>query len=189
MVDGVINGPSRRSFEAPSKPPSRWWRHAKYQRAGGITLVIITLLVTASLLFFPNAEASIVPQVILKNAPFSVYYTDPAKLPVGFQLDQKSFTGSSQTVVFVVHDAKNQRYVFTNQARPSDDDLQTFYSLHLPLSTKIQVPLGTATIGAITTEQTIVSLPTKGSWLLMTGPPSFDQKQLQQLLTSLTLAR
>lgn len=130
-----------------------------------------------------------VPLSIRQTAKFPIYYPDQSKLPADYHLDTASFTASKLVVVYKVnYDNGKQKLVFSVEQKPSSSDIQDFYKTHLPLSSTIDTPIGTATIGAIG-QRTVVSLPTtSNAWLLITGPPKIDAAQLKQVLLSLTAA-
>lgn len=129
-----------------------------------------------------------VPKSIRQSVSFPIYYPDPKKLPVGYNLNLHSLSASAKAVIYSINYDDGKKLVFTIQKRPTDSELGYFDTKDIPINHKVLTLIGTATVGAIG-QQTIVSLPTDGgSWILMTGPAVIDQSSLNAVLRSLTKA-
>lgn len=130
-------------------------------------------------------KTSPVPVIVQRSVSFPVYYPDPSKLPTGYILDQTSFSGNNQAVVYSVNYDADKKIAFTVQNKPSEDELKTFHANQLPLRHEVPLPIGTAAIGVLN-NQTLVSLPTNGtSWLIVAAPLDIDQDHLKQILQAL----
>jgi hypothetical protein len=127
-----------------------------------------------------------VPLSIRRNANFSIYYPDQAKLPAGYTLNTGSFKFADNTaVIYTVSYGANKKLTFSVQKKPADTIIQKFATGYIPLHTNVTTPTGTALVGAIGM-QTVVSLPTKGNaWIIITGPSDTDQTRLTQVLRSI----
>jgi hypothetical protein len=164
--------------------PARWWG------LGAISLLVLGAggLVGWHYYYQPAIHrpqtASVVPPAIQESVPFTIYYPSQAKLPAGYSLDQGSFSSGGGAVEFTVTDSTS-RLTFTEQTKPSSQDLQTFVSSRLPLHNTLDTPNGTATIGAIG-NNSFVSLPTPtNTWVLVSGPYAISQSDLSTVLKSL----
>jgi hypothetical protein len=105
-------------------------------------------------------------------------------------LDLSSFSSPQQgTILYSVKYDTNKKIIFSIQAKPSDSEIQNFYTNYIPLRNHLKISLGNVEIGAYGTSdnlKTVASLPTNdGSWLIATAPPDINQNQLEQVLNSL----
>jgi hypothetical protein len=132
------------------------------------------------------AIASPVPKAVAQAVNFPVYYPDPNKLPAGYNLNQNSFSVPVKNgVAYSVSYDNGKKIVFSVQAKPSDNELQSFNSNYIPLRIDYQTSLGQAEIGAYHS-RTLVSLPViNGPWIVITAPSDIDQSQLKQVLSAL----
>lgn len=128
-----------------------------------------------------------IPESIQRSVSFSLYFPDSNKLPFGYSLDKNSFSSNGQAVLYTVNRG-NTRLIFTIQSRPTNLQIQSFYTNHMPLHNNVNTPVGTAAIGVINNE-TVASLPTdSNAWILITAPINFNQNLLNQTLQSITKA-
>lgn len=175
--------------EPPQKQPKRPKRN---QKPIYISIAILILIVAAGGWFVFHktssqapAKTSPVPQNIKQAVSFPIYYPDAKKLPAGYTFNPASFSTGSGAVEFTVTNG-GQKIAFTEQAKPSAQDLQNFASSRIPLHININTPVGTALLGAIG-NNSVVSLPTNGStWLLAFAPSNLSQTSLEAVLNSLT---
>jgi hypothetical protein len=131
---------------------------------------------------------SIVPTQIRSAVPFSVYY--PGAVPSGYSLNSQSFRlADAGVVVFSVNRSDSKTILFSEQAQPSSNDMNTFISGYIPLNSVLQVPLGQAKFGAYGNApdiRTVVSLPiANGPWLIVTAPADTNHDDLVALIRSL----
>lgn len=149
---------------------------------------MIALLTSIGVIFNQLSKSSDngspVPIPIQKGVAFPIYYPDPARLPAGFILDQNSFNRNGQVVVYSI-DYDDKKIAFTIQAKPSEDEIKTFYTNQLPLRNETKTEAGTAMIG-ILNNQTFASLTTSDqAWLIITAPLDINQEQFKQVLHSI----
>lgn len=134
--------------------------------------------------------ASPVPAAVSQAVSFPVYYPDQAKLPAGYVLDLNSFkTPVKNGVAYSVSYGNNQKLVFSLQAKPSANELESFKANYIPLRIDYQTDIGQAEIGAYNNHgnvQTLISLPTKtNTWIIITAPYDTNQDKLKKVLNSL----
>jgi hypothetical protein len=131
-------------------------------------------------------QSNPVPLSIRQSVSFPVYYPDPKKLPNGYSLNTGSFSSPVKNGVrYSVNYDNHKKIVFSVQAKPSDNELQTFNSSFIPLRIDYQTSVGQAEIGAYHT-QTLVSLPiSNGPWVVITAPQDISQDELKAVLRSL----
>ncbi len=159
---------------------------------------IVTALLAVALIggigvagwLYTHRTISPVPKDVSKKVSFIVYYPDPKKLPAGYTLDTTSFSNpQKEAVLYSVKYDNNKKIVFSVQPKPSEDELQNFYSNYIPLRNQLDVSIGHAEIGAYNLKndlKTMVSLTTKTStWLIITAPSDVNPDMLNQVLASL----
>jgi len=151
-----------------------------------LLIIFIIIGCILSVVYLLHKNSSPVPKNIRQNVSFPIYYTDQKKLPSGFTLNPNSFKNPQKDgVLFTVIYDGGKKLVFTEQTKPSNDELGYFNSKYIPIHRQILTSVGTATIGAIN-QETVVSLPTDNNWIIMTGPSKIDQASLDTVLKSLT---
>jgi hypothetical protein len=163
-------------------------RHGTSFRPKGriiIVLSAIVLLSIGTIGWSVSRSNSPVPQSVQRQVAFPVYYPKKTGLPAGYSIDQTSFSATKQAVVYTVSNG-SQKVAFSVQALPNTTALNHFYQTEIPLHKTYNEPAGVATVGIIQ-NQNIVSLPTsKGAWVLITAPLSFNQATLLKIVTSVT---
>lgn len=155
-------------------------------------LIIIASIIVGAWIY-GRSDASSKPPVsspvsesVNKSVNFPVYYPDQGKLPVGYALVVNSITSPVKNgVSYAVSYDNDKKIVFSVQAKPSDDELESFRSNFIPLRIAFQTALGQGEIGAYN-NQTLVSLPVvNGPWIVITAPPDINQNQLKQVVHAL----
>ena len=154
--------------------------------------LILIILIGLGIYFFKNNNNNTLPYPISKEAVqqlgFDIYYPNPKLLPSGYELNTGSFSSTNQVLIYSVSYG-NKKIVFSDQAKPSYDQLLSFVNDNLSLNTTYSTNIGTATIGAIKS-QTVISLPTNtNSWLIITGPQNINQDDLDEVLSAIELAK
>ncbi|HSW79002.1 MAG TPA: hypothetical protein VLF88_03250 [Candidatus Babeliales bacterium] len=141
------------------------------------------------LLIYRQTHQSPVPPNIQKAVKFPVYYPDPKKLPVGYQLSLSSFSlPRPDVVVYTLNSDSGQKLNISVQSKPDDSVIQNFNSKAIPLRREYHTKFGLAQIGAYQNAQpqTIASLPTDDNvWIIVTAPANINQAELKQILSSL----
>lgn len=155
--------------------------------------LFIAVVLILGLIYLLNKKSNYLPYPIseqaVKQLGFNIYYPDRQLLPGGYSLNMNSFSSANQVLIFSVSYNNNQNIVFSEQMKPSDSRIQTFYSKYIPLNTSLSTSIGVATIGAITT-QTIASLPTNtNTWIIITAPRNINQAKLGQVIKAIEISK
>jgi hypothetical protein len=161
-----------------------------------IIVVTITLILIGLISFYVFkyiTSSSTLPYPISKQTAgllgYDIYYPDQKLLPSGYKLDKNSFYDSDQAIIYKVTYGNNQTIVFSDQTKPTESQIQYFYSQKIPLHTSFTTPVGTAVLGAIN-GKAVVSLPTNSnSWLLINAPSDINQNDLKKVILSIKLAK
>ncbi len=165
----------------------------KYERKNrnkwliGALAMIIVMAAAAGLFFIQKQKsASPVPSNVQKAVNFAIYYPEQKKLPNGYTFNPSSISKPVDNgVTYAVSYGGTKKIVFSIQPKPTDSELQSFYSQYIPLKNDSQTHLGQAEIG-VYHDQTLVSLPIiNGPWIIVTAPKDVNQDQLKQVLQSL----
>jgi len=154
-----------------------------------VTIAVIGLIVAV----ITRQPSGTLPYPIAKSAAkqlgFDIYYPNQKLLPSGYVLNTRSFDTSNQVLIYSVSYGNNQKIVFSDQAKPTNTQVQAFYAKNLPLNTSLQTKIGVATIGAINT-QTVISIPTStNAWLIATASGNINQQALDQVLESIEISK
>ena len=120
---------------------------------------------------------------------YDIYYPNQKLLPPGFNLNKNSFYDSDQAIIYSVSYGNGQKIVFSDQAKPTSAQLQSFYAKNMPLHSTFNTNIGVATLGAINL-QSVVSLPTNSNaWLIVTAPGNINQNELRAVINSIEIAK
>ena len=157
-----------------------------------IIIALVIVLGAGAIYYFVFTKSDTLPYPIDRQTAltlgYDIYYPNQQKLPTGYILNKNSFYDTDQTLIYTATNGKT-KLVFSDQAKPTDAQIQQFYAKNIPLHTTLTTSIGTATIGAIK-NQTVVSLPTKSNaWLLITAPGSINQGDLTTIVKSIQLAK
>lgn len=123
------------------------------------------------------------PSEVSKHVDFPIYYPDPARLPKSYILDRTSFSATDNAVIYAVRQG-DKTLTFSVQARPSDEDLDTFYANQLPLRDEVPTPIGDGAIGGVM-GQTFVSIRAEKAWVIVTAQADINQTDLKAILKSM----
>jgi len=158
----------------------------------GVVVIIIVIvgLVTwvvarqpSGTLPYPIAKAQ------AKSLGFDIYYPSQKLLPSGYILNKGSFETTNQVLIYSVSYGNGRKLVFSDQAKPSNTQIQAFYTRNLPLNTTLLTNVGLATIGAVNA-QTVISLPTDtNAWLIATAPSNINERNLDLVIKSIEIAK
>lgn len=188
-IDITVVKPGNDHIHKPKKAKSN---NTFNKRNSFIALFVVLIAALGFLYYFHhhtkhqtvNQSISPVPEKVSKGVNFPMYYTDPKLLPAGFSLNTSSFSSGNNAAVFSVKHGTN-KLVVTEQQKPTDQEIKTFYEHQMPIHTEIDTKVGVATVAALNM-QNVVSLPTKDStWLLITYPDNVTKDQLKQFLNSI----
>ena len=171
----------------PSSKISRW-----YYIILGFIVVIIVIGGTV-LWFIGRQPAGTLPYPIPRSEVlklgFDIYYPSQKLLTAGYTLDRDSFETTNQVLIYSVSYGDNHKLIFSDQAKPTNTQIQAFYARNLPLNTTLLTSAGLATIGAIRL-QTVVSIPTNSNaWIIATAPGNINQSDLDKVMRSIELAK
>ena len=124
-----------------------------------------------------------------KELGYDIYYPAQKLLPSGYYLNKNSFVINGKTLIYTVSYGDNNKIVFSDESKPSNAQIQEFYTKDMPIHSTFSTQYGTATLGAINT-RALVSLPTNtNAWLLVTAPGNTNQSDFEQVINSIKLAR
>jgi flagellar basal body-associated protein FliL len=171
----------------PSRKISKWY----YIIAG---IIIIVMVAVGAILWFINRQpAGTLPYPIAKSVAkqlgFDIYYPSQKLLPTGYALNRASFEITNQVLIYSVSYGVTHKIIFSDQAKPTNAQIQAFYARNLPLNTTLLTGAGLATIGAINL-QTVVSVPTNtNAWIIATAPGNINQNDLSRVMKSIELAK
>ncbi len=126
-----------------------------------------------------------VPAAILRKASFPVY--TPMWLPTGMLVEPDSFDATSQVVTFSIRDGHGTRLVFTEQPRPTSQEVSTFYDQQLADKTTFKADDREITIGRFEGTDFAAVLLDK-TWILVRAVADMNQSDLEKVARQLKLA-
>ena len=178
---------NRDELVKPGRKISKWY----YIVSGIIILAVVVIGLVGW--FITRQPAGTLPYPVsrtqIKQLGFDIYYPSQKLLTSGYTLNKSSFEATNQVLIYSVSYGNDQKIVFSDQNKPTNTQIQAFYARNLPLSTTLQTNIGLATIGAVNL-QTIVSIPTNtNTWIIATAPGNINQRNLDQVIKSIEIAR
>jgi len=157
-----------------------------------ILVVILAILIVGGVgaWFYEHRYISPIPKSVQQSVNFPIYYPEQKKLPFGYTFNLKSFSNPRQNILlYAVDYGVGQKVVFSLQKKPSDEQINNFYTYNMPLTIPLNTSVGQARIGLAgqpPNRKTIASLPTSdGVWILATAPDNINQNQFDQVIKSL----
>jgi hypothetical protein len=145
-----------------------------------ISIVLLAAIIGAKL-FIGHSDAPPLPQQIITQASFPLYY--PASLPTGYALKVDSVVGDSNAIYYTLADITGKNDItVTLQATPASFDAAKIVGSN-PIPTSI-TPVGTLynlSIGG----KSKYMLSTGKTLLFITSPKTIDGKTLNTLANSL----
>ncbi len=170
----------------PSRKISKW----PYIVLG---LGIVIILVGLSIWFVTKQPPGTLPYPIskaeVKQLGFDIYYPSQKLLPRGYTLDKRSFVITNKVLIYSVSYGNNNKIIFSDQLKPTNTQIQSFYTKYLPLNTTLQTNAGLATIGAINL-RSVVSVPTNSNaWIIAAAPGSINPQTLSKVAESIEIAK
>lgn len=140
-------------------------------------VVIVAGGVVAVVLVRSDSLPPTFPASLVSSSPFPLY--EPAWLPTGHFIDKQSLDATSQVVTFTINDERGKRLAVTEQPRPGQTSLDSFYSEQLSGSTTFATAAGQVTIGQFE-GTTLVGIVTDRTWILvravsLIGPADIEQ--------------
>lgn len=160
-----------------SKKPQK-----KRLRMGAILVVIIIIAFIASGIFWLTSQkaTSRIPQRFSAILAFQLY--EPRWLPDGMDIDQQSFDATSQAFTFSISDKSGKRLVVTEQPKPSQNEIDEFYSGQLSGVSTFNTTVGQGTVGSFEGSE-LAGIVTEQTWILIRSATSGDREQLKQITT------
>lgn len=126
-----------------------------------------------------HSSASVLPAALVSSSPFPLY--EPSWLPTGHFVDRQSLNATQQVVTFTVNDQKGKRLVITEQPRPGQTNLDSFYSEQLSGSTTFATAVGQATIGQFE-GTTLAGIVTERTWILVRAVSVIGPSDIEQVV-------
>ena len=173
---------------APSLPRFRGTKSLRSVRPWlGLATLCLLLLVTGIVLASTEVPNP-VPSSIRNQAPFTLYYPDPAKLPQGLTLGSGSFDIRRSVVTYRLY--KNGQPVInvSLQAKPSNIDFNGFYDYSMAGRHDTETAYGKAAIGIVENFPTS-SLVTEKTWVFITSDKQDYLNDLPAITRSLIPVR
>lgn len=144
-----------------------------------IGLVILVGCATAFIMVRSHPPAPVFPASLVRASPFPLY--EPGWLPAGHFVDKQSLDATSQVVTFTINDEKGQRLVITEQPRPGQTSLDSFYSEQLSGSTTYVTAAGQVTIGQFE-GTTLAGVVTERTWILIRAVSTIGPSDIEQIV-------
>jgi hypothetical protein len=119
---------------------------------------------------------------VKEQASFPLYY--PTDLPKGFRFDQAAFDASVNVLTYDYSTVDGNRIYFSLQPKPKKSDYDRFSKKQLTGPSQIETQVGQATIGVLQ-GQTVSSVLTDKTWILITSGENVNLQQLEQVSQSL----
>ncbi len=145
-------------------------------------MVIVVVAASATVLLLRNPVASSSNHFLrqLTHSMSFPLYT-PSWLPNDWFMDRRSLSVTSEVVTFTVNDSKGQRLVFTEQPRPPQNNLDTFYDQQLSGSTAFKSASGQVTTGQF--EGTLLAgISTEQTWVLVRAISAIKQSDFDRII-------
>jgi len=184
--------PGRRSEPEPitpvvQKPQAPKGVYVRLPRPGLKVLaaiVAIVVAVAAVVIFVarPGGHDPL-PADIKKEANFTLYY--PKKVPEGFHFDNALYDASTHVVTYDYTTNDGNKLYFSLQPKPSNFNFDNFNKKQLSGAHQTDTPIGAATIG-ILQQETVSSVVTDKTWVLISAGEKVSLDQLEQVSKSLT---
>jgi hypothetical protein len=165
----------------PTTPAAkRSWR----KRALIVTAAIVIAACAAVFILRKPADSSSRYSLgqMSQNVAFPLYA--PTWLPEGWFVHRQSLSVASEVVTFTVNDSKGQRLVFTEQPKPPQENLDTFYNQQLSGSTTTDSAAGRVTMGQFE-GSSIAGISGERTWILIRTVSSVDQQDFDRLVHGL----
>lgn len=156
-----------------------------FKRLSLSLFILLSSIVVATLFIGISSHISLsnpIPNDISSQVDFPLYY--PTELPSGFSLDKSSFRVSKKIVTYIINYDNDKTLIVNVQDKPANFDFESFQSK----GKKLDSSLGDAYVGALG-NQTVASIVTTKSWLLIGIPSPIDTASLVVILQHLRVAK
>lgn len=174
---------SVRQTPEPRRPRELRIRLPQFRLKTLLVLAVIACLAgIAALFLISNSSRDPFPESVKQQAHFPLYY--PTELPEGFRFDQAAYDASVNVMTYDYSTPDGNRIYFSLQPKPKKFDFDRFNKKQLTGTSQVETPVGTATVGVLQ-EQTVSSVVTDKTWVLITSGEKVSLQQLQQVSQSL----
>ncbi len=165
-----------KKLQARSEPSPAWRRNSRKRLWVLAGLLAVIAVSGAAVIWQNNSQPSKLPDSIIQQASFNVYY--PTKLPMGYNLNEKSIRLQSDIVLYQVTDG-SRTITVNQQALPAQPP-----SLNIPGFKKIDILAGSAVIGNNAGLPTLVIL-TNTTLITVNGSRNIPNNILKELADQL----
>jgi hypothetical protein len=163
-------------------PRKRW--NKKMLAAGAILLLVLAL--SDWLVWGRLSHSQELPFSARVSVTFPLY--QPGWLPKGYAIDQQSISTTSQVVTFTVKKGDSDALIITEQPRPSNEQMDTFYEGQLTNRKSFTISIGKVATGSF--EGTLLAgISTDETWLLVREVGGLDQAQFDRIVGSFRAVR
>lgn len=147
-------------------------------------LIGVGIIVTMMFLRSPNTSNSDLSR-LASTVTFPLY--EPEWLPEGWFVEPHSIEATSQVVTFTINDKAGKRLIFTEQPKPPQDNLDTFYAQQLSGNKALKTQAGEVIAGQF--EGSLLAGLTAGrTWVLVRAVSAVDQQHFDRLIESIAEA-
>lgn len=159
---------------------------SKRRRKPTLIILAVVLLagvgaITALLFRGPPASDRYLVQ-LASRVSFPLY--GPQWLPDGWYIDQQSIDATAEVVTFTINDTQGKQLVFTEQPKPPQSNLDTFYNQQVSNSTAIDTAAGKVVIGQFEGSP-LAGVSAGQTWILIRAVAAVDQQQFERFVSSL----
>lgn len=152
----------------------------------GLALLVITVAGFGIGLMLASAgqQKARVPTSIADDIAFPIFL--PGKLPGNYEIDEKSFSASEETLVFSASDGGGGSIVFTEQRKPPNFDFDEFYKQQMQEAKNVDKTPSPSVLGKSTENGApILSIVTDSTWILITSQSPVGDDGLELIARSL----
>lgn len=170
-------------MEETTTPPAPRQPRRKAVLAGIIGVVIVCVL---GAFYLASRQPVRIPGEATEGVTFPIYI--PQKLPDGYKLDEKSFkyVPSEGVFVFQATNKAGDNLVFSEQGKPTSLNLDDFTGRQLIDARKLpNLPFSATTGKTLDKKNTLLSVVTDTTWLIMTTTSEVDNQELHDVAAGL----
>lgn len=159
----------------------------RFMRRYKIVLIIFVVLILGfiSVFFLMNNKASQedpISNSIKQQVDYTLYY--PAKLSDDFHFDEIAFDQETKVVTYK-YSSSDKSIFFSLQKKPDGLNYDEFRNKQMTGIREVKTSIGTASAGTLQ-NQTVSSLLTDNTWVLITAGPGTSIDDLEQASKALT---
>lgn len=146
-----------------------------------VTVFAIGIVVAVFLFNNRSPQENPIPDSVEQQVDYTLYY--PAKLSSDFHFDEIAFDEETKVVTYK-YSSDEKSVFFSLQKKPEDLNYEEFRNTQMTGVREVKTPIGTAYAGTLQ-NQTIGSILTDTTWILMTAGPGTTIDDLEQASKSL----